>query len=570
MLKPVLQQKITLRTADAALSDLFAKELKAPLVIGKLLALRNLATVDECKRFLAPNSSYFNDPFLFADMSKIVARIKAAIERKELIVIYGDYDVDGITSTVMLVRELSRLGAQCTYYLPNRLIEGYGLSEEGIRKIAEMGAKLVITVDCGVTACKEVALGNSLGMEIIVTDHHEPKESLPAAFAILDPKIPSCTYPDATLAGVGVALKVCHALALSNGEADKSWTDYLDLAAVGSAADIVPLTGENRIIANLGFNQLRTTKNAGLKALINAQGLGGKPLSTRDVVFQIAPCINAVGRLGDPRKSVELLLTNDLSLAANLAVELKQTNMERRAIDSAIQQEAFAMIERETGDDNDFAIVLGKRDWHCGVVGIVASKVVERYHRPAILFAINDDGTARGSGRSISAVNLHQALSQCGSTLESFGGHAAAAGMTIKESNIDQFRKCLNDAVKAAVTPDDLVPRIVADAAITVNDCTFALYTLIARMAPFGPGNMRPTFFCAGLRHKYDPRIVGSNHVKMMVADGRLSLDAVAFNFGHRFQEIKAAKEFSLAFTLDENEWNGRKNLQMKVRGIDL
>jgi single-stranded-DNA-specific exonuclease len=522
--------------------------------IPRVLALRGLRGADECRRFFDPQLSHFHDPFLLCGMEKAAERIIEAVKSRELVVVYGDYDVDGITATAMMVRFLRSIGGRCEYYLPNRLTEGYGLSMEGMEKIARTGCRLIITVDCGITACKEVERAAALGMDVVLTDHHEPKETLPAALVVMDPKVAACGYPDDSLAGVGVALKLCQALAARVDGVGDLWTEYLDIAAVGTAADIVQLMGENRTIAKLGLARLRATQNPGLKALMDAQGLSGKALSTSDVVFQIAPCINAVGRLGDARKSVELLLTDDPGLARRYAGELKQANMERRAIDKAMQEEAFACVESRCSPDRDYAIVLGSPAWHCGVLGIVASKVVERYHRPAILFSIDAEGKARGSGRSISALPLHTALAACGDLLENFGGHAAAAGMTIMEANLDAFRERFNEVVKASVTEDDFVPRIRADARIGLADCTYPFYNTIEKIAPFGPGNMRPAFLCSGLRHKYEPRVVGANHVKLMVAEGAVAMDAVGFNFGRRFDEIKKARSLSLAFTLDDNE----------------
>lgn len=563
-------EKIGVKQADPAVVSLLMQHLSLPSAIAQILALRGLGTPEQCSRYFNPQLSHLIEPFLFTDMKKVIARIQSAVHNNENIVVYGDYDVDGITATVLMVRFLRRIGAQCDYYLPNRLVEGYGLSADGIEKLAQMQARLVITVDCGITASEEIRLAGSRGMDVIVTDHHEPKDSIPDAYAILDPKVAACGYPDGSLAGVGVALKLCQAYAMKNNLPESSWTDFLDLAAVGTAADIVQLTGENRVIARLGFGMLRTTKIIGLKALIDAQGLSGKNLTTRDVVFQLAPCINAVGRLGDPQTSVELLLTEDAAAAARYARELKEANTERRAIDRAMQDEAFAWAEQHFDPQRDYAVVAGSPDWHCGVVGIVASKVVERYHRPAILFSINGGGMARGSGRSIPSVPLHKILAQCGDLLEDFGGHAAAAGMTLKESNLDAFRIKFNELVAAVVTPADLVPKVEADATVTLSQCTYHLYQFLTKMEPFGPGNMRPSFYVSGLKKRYEPRIVGSNHIRMMVSEGSASLDAVGFNFGHRLQEFKLAQTLSMVFVLEENEWNGRKSLQMKIRGVSV
>ena len=361
-------EAIIVKTADVTVVDELSKSLGVPPAIARILAVRGFSTADECKKFFSPAQGQFYDPFLFTDMAKACDRICAAIRDREKIVIYGDYDVDGVTSTAMLVRLLRQFDADCEYYLPNRLTEGYGLSVDGIRTIAQKGAKLIVTVDCGITACEEVDLARSLGIDVIVSDHHESKDRVPAAFALLDPKLASCGYPDDSLAGVGVALKLAQGLARRIGASDDVWSRYLDLAAVGTAADIVPLIGENRIIAHAGFGQLPYTKNIGLAALLAVQDCAGRELSTGDVVFRIAPCINAVGRLGDPRRGVELLLTDDPAVAQLYAQELRQANIERRALDGCIQEEAFAWVDAHFDAENDFAIVAGSRSstgWLC-------------------------------------------------------------------------------------------------------------------------------------------------------------------------------------------------------------
>jgi single-stranded-DNA-specific exonuclease len=568
-MQPV-RETIVVRVLDGTAATDLAAALGVSPVIARVLVARGLRTFDECKRFFRPDSSQFHDPFLFCDMEKACDRIFSAIRDRETIFIYGDYDVDGVTATALLIRLLRQFGAVCDYYLPNRLTEGYGLSDEGVRAIAAKGAGLIVTVDCGITACDEVALASTLGIDVIVTDHHEPKEAVPKAFAILNPKLPSSGYPDELLAGVGVALKLGQGLVRRMGGEDDQWTAFLDLAALGTAADIVPLRGENRVIVSLGFGMLGHTRNPGLFALLSAQDCGGPNLSTGDVVFRIAPCINATGRLGDSRRGVELLLTDNTAMAALIAQELRQANVERRALDSKIQEEAFAWVEANCDPVNDFAIVAASDRWHCGVVGIVASKIVEKYHRPAILFAIGDNGLARGSGRSVPGFHLHEALTSCGSLLEGFGGHAAAAGMTIKRENLDEFRQCFNQVARARLTPEDLVPKITADAEVKISDLTPKMYSILKQMEPFGPGNMRPVLVCRNVRNKYSPKIVGKNHLKLSVHDGNgASMDAVAFNFGNRLDELVMAQAFTLAFTLDENEWNGRKNLQLKIRGVE-
>ncbi|MBD3346883.1 MAG: single-stranded-DNA-specific exonuclease RecJ [Chitinivibrionales bacterium] len=561
-------EKITLKQLDSLEVDHLARELSVPSPIASILCSRGLKSAEACHHFFNPVLGQMHDPFIFGEMRKAVDRIQKALYNKEKIAVYGDYDVDGVTSTAMMVRLLRKFGADCMYYLPNRLIDGYGFSKTGIEQIAAEGAKLIISVDCGINACDEISLANSLGIDVVVTDHHEPKEVSPDAVARINPKMPGCAYPDKNLAGVGVALKLCQALVRSSSLSDDLWVEYLDLAALGTAADIVPLTGENRIITKFGFEQLSKSKNLGLRTLIKQRGLEGEAISTSQAVFALAPCINAAGRLGDPRRGVELMLTEDRPQARLYAKKLIETNSERQSLDSRVEAEAVAWVQESCDPENDFGIVAGNERWHCGVIGIVASKIVEKFHRPTILFSIGEDGLARGSGRSISGFHLMEALTRCGGFLEGFGGHKAAAGMVIKKENIGKFRQAFNEEVKKMLAGRDLVPVVNADAEIYLSDINPNFMEHIKKMEPYGPGNMRPVLYCRNLTNRYAPRIVGRGHLKMLVSDGRAAMDAIGFNFGDRLDAVTNAGAFSLAFTLDENFWNGRKNLQMKLKGV--
>jgi len=568
---PSPREQITLRNVDPAAVAKLAAELNVPAAAATILVGRGLTDFNQCKAYFRPNADDgFLDPFLLEDMGKAVNRILTAIASGEKIMIYGDYDVDGVTATVLLTRVLKRLGANCEYYLPNRLTEGYGVSETGVRHAAETGAALIITVDCGVTACEEADLAAALGVDMIITDHHEPKETLPAAIALINPKLHGCRYPDKTLAGVGIALKLCQALAKSAGRGNGLWSDLIELAALGTAADIVPMTGENRVITALGFARIPGTEIAGLRALVEAQGLSGKPLSTGQAVFQLAPCINAVGRLGDPRRGAELLLTADPAIADLYARELKEANIERRALDSLAAEEAFKWVEDHCSPAKDYGLVVASPDWHPGVIGIVASKVVERYNRPAILISIGEGGAAKGSGRSVPGLHLLNALDDCADTLDSYGGHAAAAGVSLRADKIDAFRERFNEAVKSKLSENDLAPRITADAELPIDQLSPKLLRIIKQMEPFGPGNMRPVLLTRALKHRYPPKIVGQKHLKMSLTDGKAVIDAIAFGMGERLPEVSAAKTLDVAFGLEDNEWNGKTTLQMNVKGIKI
>lgn len=562
------REAIKVKEADSDIVNTLVRELGVSEIVARILACRKLITKEACKKFFQPDISHFHDPFLFKDMDKAVSRIIEAVDKKEKIVIYGDYDVDGVSATVLLVNVLKKIGASCDYYLPNRLTEGYGMSVDGVDEIRRRGGKLIISVDCGITAREEVKRASELGMDVIITDHHESHKEIPVALAILDPKVGDCPYPDKNLAGVGVALKLCQALAKAKGLDNSIWLDCLDFVSIGTAADIVPLIGENRIIAKIGFKRLIDRKNIGIKKLISYQGLDGKKLSTGDVVFYIAPCINAAGRLGDSLRGVKLLLSEDEAEASLYAKELVEMNGERRALDRYVQEKAAEWVEKNVDLQKEYAIVAGKDDWHAGVIGIAASKMVERFCRPTFLFSICEDGTAKGSGRSVKGLHLLDALKECSDLLEGFGGHEAAAGAHIMAEKIPLFRERFNTAVQSQISVGDLTPQVFADTEVEMRDLTPEFFHTLKKMEPYGPGNMRPVLLCKRINNRYEPRIVGKNHLKMTVSKDGLVMDAIAFNFGDRIQEVRDSRNFSLAFSLDENTYGGRTTLQMKVKGV--
>lgn len=567
---PRVRERIVLRKVDEEVVARLESQLSVPGAVARVLCGRGLSSFEECRSFFNPSIDQFNDPFLFSSMERAVARIVKAMEANEKIVVHGDYDVDGITSTVLVVRVLRSLGAQCDYYLPNRLTDGYGISVDGVRNIAGSGATLMITVDCGISAVNEIAAASNLGLDCIVTDHHEAHHDIPRAYAIIDPKVPGCTYPFEHLAGVGVALKLCQAIAIYFKRPEDLWQRYLDLVALGTAADIVPMVRENRVITSLGFERMSSDTVCGLRELMDQQGLWGRRISTSNAVFQIAPCINAAGRIGDPDIAVKLLLTDNRDEARELASQLRSANLERRELDAAVALEAQSWVENNADPAVDFGIVAGGANWHAGVIGIVASKIVERYHRPAILFSVGPDGYARGSGRSIPSVHLLDALNNCSDLLEGYGGHAAAAGMTIKSALIGEFRARFNGIIRSMTVPEDFVPVVTADAEAGIPAVTPKLFRIIKRMEPFGPGNMRPVFLARDVRHRTSPRLAGKTHLKMSLVEDGIALDAIGFNFGDRYQEVKNASSISVAYTVDQNEWNGSTTLQMKVKGISL
>jgi single-stranded-DNA-specific exonuclease len=564
------KEKLLLRPVDRQTVARLAAELEISETLARVLVGRGLTTYNECKTFFNPAIDDLHDPFCFSDMNKAIDVIVDAIECGKKIVVYGDYDVDGVTGTALLIGILRKCGAVCDYYLPNRLTEGYGVSKNGIDAIASSGGRVMITVDCGIGAAEAIDYAASQGITTIVTDHHEPKEVRPNAYAVINPRCDP-GYPPEPLAGVGVALKCAHALCIRLRKDESWWGEMLDLAALGTAADIVPLTGENRIITSVGFETIAHSTRAGIQALLEVQGLSGKKISTGNVVFGLAPCINAVGRLGDPRRGVELLITDDYPAAMQYARELQEANLERRAIDSSVEAAAIEWVETNWNPLTDYGIVAGDPNWHRGVIGIVASKCVERYYRPSILFSIDTEkAMAHGSGRSIPGLNMVEVLQRCNDVIERFGGHSAAAGLTVRLDKLDEFRRRFSDEVQARVSPEDLIPKIEADAEVSFQNLTPSLVQTFKRMEPFGPGNMRPVLLCRRVGHHFPPRCVGTNHIKMMLTESNRRMDAIAFNFAHRLEEIEGADTFSVAFGLDENEWNGKINLQMKVKGVEI
>jgi single-stranded-DNA-specific exonuclease len=565
-------EQIILREADEKTAETLSEELSITMTLARILVGRGLIDFKESKKFFNPELSQFHSPFKFASMQKAVERIEEAIASNEKICIHGDYDVDGVTSTTLLMRILKKLGANCTYYLPDRLTEGYGLSKGGIDAIKKMAASLIITVDCAITAIEPIDYANSLNIDTIITDHHEPKETLPAAFAILDPKVESENYPDLNLAGVGVALKLMQGLCEHMKAPTSFWENELDIVSLGTAADIVPFVGENRVIAHFGYKLMRNTKNLGLRTLMELQDITGKELNTGDVVFKLAPCINAAGRLGDPSRGVKLFTSEDEGECRLYANELVRINSERRALDARVQQEALLWSTENINFDEEFAVVAGSEDWHAGVIGIAASKMVENFCRPAFLFSIDKDGIAHGSGRSISGCNLLSALDECKDLLDSYGGHTVACGASMKKENLPEFRTRFTKAIAKQVTKEQLVPTVKVDAEIAVPQLTPKFFNILKRMEPFGPRNMRPVLVTRNVKNFKSPRTVGKGgaHLKLeVISDGQI-IEGIGFGFGKRARELASATSFTLAYTLTENSFRGQTSLQMTIKGIEI
>jgi len=541
-----------------------------PLVC-QILSNRNFQNPEEVEKFLNPSLNDLHDPFLMKDMEPAVERLARAIFNKEKIVIYGDYDVDGITSISLMVRYLRQLGGDVDYYIPHRMIEGYGLSESGIDAAAEMKPSLVITVDCGITAVESIDYAINKGFELIVTDHHEPGPELPKAVAILNPKQTGDNYPEKELAGIGVAFKLCQGLSRKLGVGQHQLNDHLDLVAIGSIADIVPLLGENRIFAKLGLEKLKNSEKPGIRALIDTAGLNDKPLDSSDVVFSMAPRINAVGRMGDAERGVQLFLADDLNQARDLAQILEKENRFRREVDTQTLSEARERVAKELDLEEQWTIVLHSENWHPGVLGIVASRVVEEYYRPTVLISFDEAGEGKGSARSISNFHLYNALKKCSGCLEVFGGHKHAAGLQLRKEDLEEFVEAFDKVAHEMLTPEDLVPEISVDLEVDLIQADDKLLESIEKFRPYGPGNPKPVLVSTGLSVVGYPKIVGNNHLKMRVRKDGKQIDVIGFGMADKLKEINTAREkVNIAFVLEENIWNNMRQLQANLRDIKV
>lgn len=550
---------------NTALQEIFSLKLGISGVIAQVMINRGITTLDEAKSFLNTDQVYMNDPMLMKDMGIAVDRILLAVKKGERIRVFGDYDVDGITSTSILVRTLQVTGAKVDYYIPERLTEGYGLNKDAVVKAQAEGIALIVTVDCGISAVEEVDLACSLGVDVIITDHHEPPDLLPRAKAIINPKQLECPYPFKGLAGAGVAFKLGQALM---GRVNKEMpAENLELACLGTIADIVPLKGENRILVKHGLKALSCSQTAGIRALMDCCGLAGSGLDSRKVAFQLAPRINAAGRLGNANIGVQLLLSIDSDEAASLAARLCSLNEERQSVEAAIYKDAIQLIdERGAAFADQKVIVLAREGWHLGVIGIVASKLVQDYYRPVVLLCINGD-KAKGSARSISSFNIYEAFKHSGEYLEKFGGHSQAAGLTLPAENIDAFARVINNYAVEKLTDADLVPELYIDAEVNFDTVNESLIEQIKMLEPFGSENPSPVLACRNsLIVEY--KTVGStgSHLKMRVSENNYHLDAIAFNLGNRQESIKHDEKFDLVFSVEQNEWRGRRTVQLNVQ----
>lgn len=566
----MLKKRWTIREIEDTYSvKTLSDSLNISEILARLLVLRNIKNFSEARAFFRPSLDSLHNPFLMNGMEEATSRVIQALTENQLICIYGDYDVDGTCATALLYLFLKELDANVDFYIPKRLTEGYGLSREGIDAIKASGASLIITVDCGITAIDETEYANQSGMDVIICDHHQPKDQLPPAVAVLDPLKPNCEYPFKYLSGAGVALKLAQGVCERIGKREMT-VKYFDLVSLAGAADIVPLVDENRVLVREGINQINSNPRPGILALIESSSLHLGNLTSGQVVFTIAPRINAVGRLGDARRAVNLLITNKREEAYKLAQVLETENYERRKIDVDTFDAALQLVEDTVDLDNELAIVLHQEAWHPGVIGIVASRLVEKYYRPTIMLT-TIDGVAKGSARSITNFNIYDALQKCEDMLIHFGGHQAAAGLAVEIDKLTEFKDRFNKIVRESISEDDLFPEVVIDSKVKFSDITPKFLKILDEFSPFGPGNMRPVFLSEQVEVINSPRIVGNNHIvatfKQYTSDK--VFDAIGFNFGEYFDLIKSKNgKLDIVFTIDKTVKDGRTFPQFRLKDI--
>ena len=551
-----------------------AKELANNLgispILGRFLIQRGIHTVQEAKRFFRPQLTDLHDPFLYTDMDIAVTRLNEALGRKERILVYGDYDVDGCTAVALVYKFLQQFYSNVDYYIPDRYEEGYGVSHKGVDFAYETGVKLIIVLDCGIKAIDEIAYAKEKGIDFIICDHHVPDDQLPPAIAILNAKRTESTYPYPHLSGCGVGFKLMQAFAISNGIPFSRLIPLLDLCAVSIASDIVPIMGENRILAYHGLRQLNSNPSIGLKAIIDICGLTDREITSNDIICKIGPRINASGRMQNGKEAVSLLVERNYKTAFNQASQINQYNEQRKDLDKAMTEQANQIVEKLTDHQQQKAIVIYNEEWHKGVIGIVASRLTEIYYRPAVVLTRNED-MATGSARSVAGFDVYSAIASCRDLLENFGGHTYAAGLSMKAEHVEEFKRRFQAYVEEHIQPAQTQPILNIDAVIGFQDITHKLYTDLKKFQPFGPDNQKPVF-CT--HHVYDygtSKVVGRDqeHIKLELVDDNSShvMNGIAFGQSSQARYIKTKHSFDIAYTLEDNT-HKRGEIQLQIEDI--
>ena len=552
--------------------DILAAELELDPVISLFLVRRGLKTVAEVKKFFKPSLNDLEDPFLMPDMDKAVKRLNRALGEKEKILIYGDYDVDGTTAVSLVYKYLRSYTSNLDYYIPDRYDEGYGISTKGIDYAAERGVTLIISLDCGIKAIDKIEYAKEKGIDFIICDHHLADDVLPDAVAVLDAKREDSHYPYEHLSGCGVGFKFMQAFAADNGFPFSELEKLLELTAVSIASDIVPITGENRILTYYGLKQINSNPSLGLKGIIDVCGLSGKEITISDIVFKIGPRINASGRMMNGREAVELLLAKDSAVARQKSENINQYNEERRELDKKITDEANAIISSIQSNEDNKAIIVYNPDWHKGVIGIVASRLTEKYNRPAVVLT-KSSGLIAGSARSVSHFDIYKAVESCRDLLVNFGGHTYAAGLSLKEENLQRFEERFLQIAAQEIVPEQLVPQIDIDAILDLKQINAKFMSDLKKMSPFGPDNHKPVFCTYGVQDYGTSKLVGreQEHIKLEIIDSKSAsspMHGIAFGMSRFNAHIKQMKPFDICYTIEENTYNGNTTLQLMVKDI--
>jgi len=561
-----MEKRWNLISADNATVQSLQSGLKIHPILCELLVQRGINNFEEAKLFFRPSLDHLHDPWLMKDMQKAVDRIKKAVELKQQILVFGDYDVDGTTSVATLYQFLLNLTDKVDYYIPHRYKEGYGISKIGIDFAKENGFDLIISVDCGIKSKDLISYAKELGMDFIICDHHLPDDILPPAVAILNAKQIDCKYPYKELCGCGVVFKLITALAQTYHLPAETYLQYLDLVATAIAADIVPITDENRTLAFFGVQKVNEHPSAGLKALMELAKQSGTMRIT-NLVFAVAPRINAAGRMDDAKKAVQLFIEKDYEKALAFGAILQQDNLDRREADTYITEEALAQIENDPLHATKKSSIVFKADWHKGVVGIVASRLIEKYYKPTIVLTQSGD-VITGSARSVNGFNLYEALHACRTHLLGYGGHFAAAGMTMDVNALEGFKIAFENAVSERITESQLTPEITINAELPLDDISLQFYHIISQMEPFGPDNMRPLFIARGVIDTGYSKLVKDLHISFNVTQGRNSVRGIGYNMPEHINIVKSGKPFDIVFQLQLNEWQGTQSVQMQVMDI--
>ena len=546
------------------------QSLKINTTLNKILVQRGIDDFEKSKAFFRPQLNDLHDPFLMKDMRKAVDRIIAAINKNEKILIFGDYDVDGTTSVACMYQFICKIHTPhlIDFYIPHRYREGYGISKAGIDFAATHDFSLIIALDCGIKSVDLISYAKGLGIDFIICDHHLPDIILPPAVAILNPKQTDCHYPFKDLCGCGVGFKLITALAKHFKINESVYFNYLELVATAIAADIVPMIGENRILAYYGIHQINNNPSAGIKSLIQLSGIKGK-LTITNVVYVIAPRVNAAGRMDDAKKAVQLFIASDPTKALEFAEMLHSDNSDRKEADSSITDEALALLAKDPLSIDKKTTVVFNEHWHKGVVGIVASRLTEKYYRPTVVLTLHE-GIVSGSARSVMGYNLYEAIDACKEYLLAYGGHFAAAGLSMLPENVEAFANKFEEVVAASIPNHLLIPEIIIDSSISFSELTMPLYNIICQMEPFGPGNMRPVFVATNLIDTGYSKILKELHIRFVVKQNNIRFTGIGFNMADKFHLLASKQPIDIVFTLDENSWNGETTLQLKVIDIRL